>query len=176
MIILETDRLFLRNVIAEDAVEMYDYRNHPLCSKYQRGQTRDMKEIQALIQSHQYDRISDDKPCMLAVTLKETNEMVGEIIIMPNEDTFSLGYTFSYKHHRKGYAFESLSTLIDFLHHQYPTWEFISFTDEANIPSKALLEKLGYKDLGYIASKESEVFGKWITEATEAEIAHITKR
>jgi len=61
------------------------------------------------------------------------------------------------------------SSIID-RNHQYPTWEFISFTDETNIPSKALLEKLVYKDLGYIASKESEVFGKWITEATEAEI------
>ena len=32
-----------------------------------------------------------------------------------------------------------------------------------------LLIKLGYKDLGYIPSKESQAFGKWITEATEIE-------
>jgi small redox-active disulfide protein 2 len=32
---------------------------------------------------------------------------------MPNEETFSLGYTFHYAHHRKGYAFEALSALTE---------------------------------------------------------------
>lgn len=41
-----------------------------------------------------------------------TDEMTGEIVVFPNENTFSLGYTFSYKHHRQGYAFEALSVLI----------------------------------------------------------------
>ncbi|MFQ9394039.1 MAG: hypothetical protein ACLR2E_07970 [Lachnospiraceae bacterium] len=38
----------------------------------------------------------------------------------------------------------------------------------------ALLKKLGYKDMGFIPSRESRVFGKWITSATEAEIAQAT--
>ena len=38
----------------------------------------------------------------------------------------------------------------------------------------ALLKKLGYKDMGYIPSMESQVFGKWTTTATEAEIAQAT--
>ena len=176
MIILETERLFLRNVKADDAIEMYDYRNHPLCSRYQRGQKKDLDGIQVLIQRRQADILSADAPCMLAVELKKTGEMIGEIVVMPNEETFSLGYTFSYKHHRKGYAYESLSALINYLHDQYPTWEFICFTDEANTASRALLGKLGYQDLGYIESKESEVFGKWITKATEEEIAQIVRK
>ena len=53
---------------------------------------------------------------MIAAALKGTNEMIGEIVVMPNENTFSLGYTFSYKYHRQGYAFEALTILIDFLH------------------------------------------------------------
>ena len=176
MIILETERLFLRNVKADDAIEMYDYRNHPLCSRYQRGQKKDLDGIQVLIQRRQADILSADAPCMLAVELKKTGEMIGEIVVMPNKETFSLGYTFSYKHHRKGYAYESISALINYLHNLYPTWEFICFTDEANIASRALLEKLGYQDLGYIESKESEVFGKWITKATGEEIAQIVRK
>jgi len=38
----------------------------------------------------------------------------------------------------------------------------------------ALLKKLGYKDMGVIPSKESRVFGKWTTPATEAEITQAT--
>ena len=64
--------------------------------------------------------MSVDAPFLIAVALKETDEMVGEIVVMPNDGTISLGYTFSYKHHRKGYAYESLQALIDHLHEIFP--------------------------------------------------------
>ena len=40
----------------------------------------------------------------------------------------------------------------------------------------ALLKKLGYKDMGYIPSMESQVFGKWTNPATEAEIAQAVRK
>ena len=171
MIFTETDRLLLRNVVAKDADIMYDYRNNEICARYQRGQMKDYNGIVALVERRKNDVMSVDAPFMVAVALKDTNEMVGEIVVMPNDGTISLGYTFSYKHHRKGYAFESLTALINLLHEQYPEWDFISFTEPENEPSMALLKKLGYKDMGYIPTMESRVFGKWTNPATEEEIA-----
>ena len=163
MIIVETERLILRNVQPEDAVTMFDYRNDPRCAKYQRGQTKDLPGIRALVEKRKNDVIGVDAPFMVAVALKD-NTMIGEIVVMPNEDCFSLGYTFHYRHHRKGYAFESLSALIHRLHGQYPAWDFISFTEPENIPSRKLLEKLGYRDMGYIAKLTSQMYGKWLNE------------
>ena len=174
MIFMETNRLILRNVAAKDAEIMHDYRNNEICARYQRGQTKDYDGIVALVKRRKDDVMSVDAPFMAAVALKETDEMVGEIVVMPKDGTISLGYTFSYKHHRKGYAFEALTALINMLHKQYPEWDFISFTEPENEPSMALLKKLGYKDMGYIPSMESQVFGKWTTTATEAEIAQAT--
>ena len=176
MTLIETDRLRLRNVMAQDADIMYDYRNNEICARYQRGQTKDYDGIVSLVERRKNDVMSVDAPFLVAVALKETDEMVGEIVVMPNDGTISLGYTFSYKHHRKGYAFESLTTLINMLHEQYPQWDFISFTERSNEPSMALLKKLGYKDMGYIPSMESQVFGKWTTPATGEEIAQATGR
>ncbi len=173
MLFFETDRLFLRNVIIDDVDIMFDYRNNEICSRHQRGQTKTYNGIKDLVQRRKDDKISLESPFMLAVALKDTNEMIGEIVVMPNENTFSLGYTFSYKHHRHGYAFESLTVLIDFLHKKFVDWEFICFTDPKNKASMGLLIKLGYKDLGYLPSKESQVFGKWITEATELELKQV---
>ena len=175
MITFETERLRLRNVTANDADIMYDYRNNEICAQYQRGQTRDYDGITELLEKRKNDVISTDAPFLIAVALKNSNEMVGEIVVMPNEGTISLGYTFSYRHYRQGYAFESLSALIDMLHDRYPEWDFICFTEKENIPSMNLLKKLGFKDLGYAPSVESEVFGKWTTSATEAEIAEAVK-
>ena len=163
MIFIETARLILRNVAAKDADNMYDYRNNEICARYQRGQTKDYDGIVALVERRKNDVVSVDAPFMVAVALKDTDEMVGEIVVMPKDGTISLGYTFSYKHHRKGYAFEALTALINMLHKQYPKWDFISFTEPENEPSMALLKKLGYKDMGYIPSMESQVFGKWTT-------------
>lgn len=175
MIFIETDRLILRNIAAKDADIMYDYRNNEICARYQRGQTKDYGGIVALVERRKDDVMSVDAPFMVAVDLKDTDEMVGEIVVMPEDGTISLGYTFSYKHHRKGYAFEALTALIEILHQRYPEWDFISFTEPENEPSMALLKKLGYKDMGYIPSMESQVFGKWTTPVTEAEIAQATK-
>lgn len=171
MVFIETERLTLRNVSASDAEIMYDYRNNDICARYQRGQTKDLPGIRQLVEKRKNDVISVDSAFMVAVALKECNEMIGEIVVMPNDGTISLGYTFSYKHQRKGYAFESLSALIELLHNRYPDWDFICFTEKENIASIDLLKKLGYRDLGYIEKMESQVFGKWITPETEAEIA-----
>lgn len=174
MILMETERLILRNVKEQDAEIIYDYRNHPLCARYQRGQIRDRDGIFSMVASHKCDTLSVKENAFVAVALKDTDEMVGEIVVMPNCGTVSLGYTFSYRHHRKGYAYESISHLIRLLHEAEPDWDFISFTDPENTASIALLRKLGYRDMGYSPKIDSLIFGKWTTPETEAEIAQAT--
>ncbi len=171
MTFLETERLILRNVKAEDAAIMHDYRNNEVCAKYQRGQAKDLDGIVDLIEKRKSDILGVDASFMVAVALKDTDELVGEIVVMPEAGTISLGYTFSYRHHRKGYAYESLSALINLLHERYPGWDFICFTERENVPSMNLLLKLGYNNMGYIPHMEFQVFGKWTSPATEKEIA-----
>ena len=170
MVFLETERLVLRNLRVEDVDVMYDYRNNEVCARYQRGQAKERAEIAALVERRKVDVIGVDAPFMLAVALKESDEMVGESVVMPKEGTISMGYTISYRHHRKGYAFEALAALTALLHERYPDCDFVCFTEKENEPSKALLRKLGYRDMGYAPRKESEVFGKWLKPETEEEI------
>lgn len=164
MTFFETQRLLLRNVEPKDAATMYDYRNNEICARYQRGQIRDREGIAGLIQRRKKDVLSVDAPFMVAVELKETGEMIGEIVVFPHDGAILLGYTFHYHHHRKGYAFEALSALTDLLHKKYPDWGFISFTETENEPSMALLKKLGYKDMGSALKLDSRMFGKWVKD------------
>ena len=155
---------------------MHDYRNNEICARYQRGQLKEYTDIVELTERHKSDVMSVDAPFMVAVALKDTDDMVGEIVVMPNDGTISLGYTFSYRHHRKGFAFEALAALINTMHERYPEWDFISFTEPENEPSIALLKKLGYSDMGYAQSIKSRVFGKWTNPETEAEIAQAVEK
>lgn len=175
MTFFETERLILRNVMPDDIHIMYDYRNDERCAKYQRGQSTDLEDITKLVMRRQNDIMSIDTPFLLAVASKEHNQMIGEVVVMPSEGAISLGYTFHYAYHRKGYAYEALSALVAILHARYPDWEFICFTDVENKPSMELLKKLGFKDMGYLPSKDSQVFGKWTTPETDAELATLTR-
>ena len=164
MIHLETERLILRNLKPVDAEVMHDYRNDIRCSRYQRGQTKDLPGIRELVRKRMDASITDQDNFIVAVERKDTKEMIGEIVVMPNDGCFSLGYTFHYAYHRQGYAYEALCMLVNHLHERYPNMEFICFTEPENVASMALLRKLGYRDLGYSAKVESQVFGKWLQD------------
>ncbi len=172
MVFLETERLRLRNVENKDVDEMFDYRNYEICAKFQRGQTKDYNGIKDLVKRRGNDILTLESPSMIAVALIETDELIGEIIVMPNDGTISLGYTFSYKIHRQGYAYEALSALIQYLHNSCPEWDFLCFTDVLNDASRKLLTKLGYEDLGYLPSKDSQVYGKWLRSDTLNELTN----
>ena len=170
MIFLETARLRLRNIVPADADAMYDYRSSEVCARYQRGQARERAAIAALTERRKNDMLSVDAPFMLAVARKDAGEMIGEISVMPKYGVISMGYTFSYRHHRRGYAFEALSALLETLHARWPDWSFVCFTHPENVPSMNLLKKLGYRHMGYAPTMESEVFGKWLLPQVENEL------
>ncbi len=171
MVFIETERLVLRNTAAKDADSMFDYRSSEICAKYQRGQTKELDGIRRLIEHRQNDVISVDAPFMLSAALKQSDEMIGEIVVMPEDGVISMGYTFHYRCHRQGYAYEALTALMDLLHKRYPSWAFVCFTEPENAPSMALLKKLGYEDLGYFPDIGSQVFSKWTTPAVGAKLA-----
>ena len=171
MIFLETFRLILRTAVPEDAAAIHGWRSDPRCARYQRGQVTEYGEIVALVAEHRDDVFSVDAPFMAVVALRDTGEPVGEIVVMPQDGAISLGFTVSPLHQRRGYAFEALTALMELLHARFPGWEFLCFTDPENVPSMALLTRLGCRDLGYVPAMDSRVFGKWVTGQTEAEIA-----
>ena len=171
-----TDRLVLRNVEAADAEVMYDYRNNDLCARFQRGQTKDLGGIKELIEKRKDDKLTVGGNSLLAIALKESGEMRGEIVVMPNDGAITLGYTISYRHHRKGYAYEALHALTEKLHAEYPDWDFICFTDRENVASMELLKKLGYEYMGYAPKITSQVFGKWVKPDAAEEIANATQK
>lgn len=169
MIFIETQRPLLRNVMPKDVQKIYDYRNNEICARYQRGQVQDHEGIATMIERSKNDEISVDRPFMVAIALKETDEIVGEIVVMPNDGTISLGCTFSHRHQRNGFAFESSRALIALLHERYPQWDFVVFIDPENQPSIGLVKKLGFEEMGYLPSMKSRVYGKWLTQRTKDE-------
>lgn len=160
MLFLQTERLLLRDVEEKDAAIMHDYRNNPVCARYQRGQSKSLADIENLIKQHKNDLMQTEQAFFIALALAESNEMIGEIVVMPNGLDINMGYTISYQYHRRGYAFEALTALISVLQEKYPEYTLTGLTDTENLPSMALLKKLGFQDSGYIPELTWQLFEK----------------
>jgi len=161
MKIIETERLILRNFLPQDLDILWDYRRNPLCSRYQRGQSSDRSELDAMIRAHAHDSLSmEQKVCFAVADAQDV--LVGDLTLyLEDPETITMGYTVSYAHHRKGYASEIISALLPLLHHRYPEREVICLVDPDNEASIGLLRKLGFSDLGYAPKITSQVFGMW---------------
>lgn len=121
---LETKRLKLRNFKDTDIYELFDYRNNQLCAKYQRYDDKSEKALSEFIKRNKDQHFLSETEQHYAITLK-TGELIGDVAIYFKKETITLGYTISYKHHRKGYAFEILSALVKSLHCKYLEYEIV---------------------------------------------------
>ena len=145
--ILTTERLILRNLRAKDLDELFDYRNDPRSNQYQRGQLRDRDALEKLIARRANDALDGIHSGQFAVALREDDSLIGDISMRVNADAIVLGYTLSYKHHRKGYATEILSALLARLRELNPQCVFIAQIEPENRASLALIQKLGFQEI-----------------------------
>lgn len=163
MIQLETERLRLRNFEEKDLDELCDYRNDECCARFQRWEPKDTERegLAAMIDERKDCSLLKTGKQQFAIALKENDAMVGDVTVFLENPTVTLGYTVSYKHHRQGYAFETLSALTEKLHETYPERELICLVEPENLASVGLLRKLGFEDLGYAERIKSQIYGKW---------------
>ena len=161
MIYLETERLHIRNFEPADLDELADYRNSVLCNKYQRSQYQDRNRLVIFIEEARTDDLFSVGKKHFAVADKDCNRIIGDIFVLIKEPTISLGFTVSYKYHRQGYAYEFLAALVEAFHQKFENYEIVACTDKDNIASINLLNKLQFKNQGYIIQIDSYVFSKY---------------
>ena len=145
--ILTTERLILRNLCAKDLDELFDYRNDPRSNQYQRGQFRDRDALEKLIARRANDVLDGIHSGQFAIALRASDQLIGEVTILIDGNAITLGYTLSYKHHRKGYATEILSALLAHLRELNPHCVFIAQIEPENRASLALIHKLGFREV-----------------------------
>ena len=158
--ILTTERLILRNLCVKDLDELFDYRNDPRSNQYQRGQFRDRDALEKLIARRANDVLDGIHSGQFAVALREDDSLIGEISMPVNADVITLGYTLSYKHHRKGYATEILSALLARLRELNPRCTFIAQIEPENRASLALIHKLGFREIARDKQEKCITFQK----------------
>lgn len=137
---IETERLILRNFKAEDADDLYDYLKNPEVVKYEPYEpyTREACTQEAINRSQ--------NPNFIAICLKSTGQVIGNLYFAPDgeEDwlTYELGYVFNLRYQKQGYATEAATALLNHAFSSMGVRRVIIMCNPENSNSWHLAERL----------------------------------
>ena len=145
--IIETERLILRKPEIGDVDEMYRHRSNPELMRYIPHRLAHSREQVETAMNNIHRMIGNNETINWAITLKETNEMmgmVGYVRFYHDHYRAEIGYMLHTPYHGKGYAREATKAAMD---HGINAWGLHSIEaiiNHENESSKNLVEKLGF--------------------------------
>lgn len=147
LVILETERLLIRNALPEDAEEL-----HPICHSQFVMQYNCMKPEPLEAFRSMLERSQSEDSC-LHIVLKETGKVIGMIGAGEDElryqvDAVMINYYLGEQYARKGYMSEALRTLMKHLFEAKNVELISARVFGENEGSEALLRKLGFTHEG----------------------------
>ena len=147
MKILETKRLILREIVAQDAEFIYDLVNQPSFVKYIGNRNvHSVETAREFIETRYRKSYTDNGFGLYAVELKENNAPIG-ICGFVKRDTLpdaDIGFAFLPEYERKGYAFESADAVMKYGCDVLKLEKILAITTQNNEASGKLLAKLGF--------------------------------
>ena len=152
--IIETERLILRPFLEGDAADVYEYLKVPAVNCFAGMRLRSLDEAQEAVQK----RLVETE-YYFAITLKDGGKVIGEIDAYPEtgeahagedavRDTFSPCWMLNKNYQGKGYAFEAAHAFFDYLFSQKGARRIYAYTEDYNLSSQHLCEKLGMRREG----------------------------
>lgn len=144
MVILETERLYLREFTTDDAENAYLLNLDPEVIKYTGDEAFESIEVAKIFLAN-YDHYKKYGFGRWAVISKEDNELLGwcGLKYTSDLDEFDIGFRFFKKHWNKGFATESAKACLDLGFNKFKMQEIIGRAMKANIGSVKVLEKIG---------------------------------
>lgn len=142
---METERLLIRRFSPEDWQDLYEYLSQKEVVKYEPYTvfTQEQARQEAINRSN--------NPDFLAVCLKDTGKLIGNIYLSPGElDAWELGYVFNRDYQGNGYATEAAYALIDDLFANSKARRVVAMCNPLNSPSWKLLERLKMRREGHL--------------------------
>jgi len=150
--IIETERLILRPFTKGDAADAFEYLHEPTVNCF-----KDMALATIEDAEKEMEKRLTQTDYYFAIVLKDENKVIGEVFAYPEDhdheeksdsDTFSPCWMLNQKYQRKGYAFEAVHAVFDYLFCEKGARRLYAYTEDYNVSSQRLCEKLGMRKEG----------------------------
>ncbi len=152
--VLETERLILRPFKNKDAKDVFEYLHEPVVNCFACMKLDTLEDAKAEMKNR-----VDETEYYFAITLKDSGKVIGEIDAYPEtgdshgdedgvKDTFSPCWMLNKNYQGKGYAYEAAYAFFDYLFQQKGARRIYAYTEDYNLSSQHLCEKLGMRREG----------------------------
>lgn len=152
--IIETERLILRPFLESDAADVFEYLAKPAVNCFASMKLKSLEEAKEEMRK----RIGETE-YYFAIVLKENGKVIGEVEAYPEasephangdapKDTFSPCWMLNNAYQGKGYAYEAARAFFDYLFKEKRGRRIYAYTEDYNIASQKLCEKLGMRREG----------------------------
>mgnify|MGYP001554239794 CR=1 FL=1 len=150
-VILETERLILREIIPEDESAFFKMDSDPEVHRFLgNSPVKDLAQIKDVIAFIRKQYLENGIG-RWAVVEKDSNEFIGWCGLKYFTETinnhihiYDLGYRFSKDHWGKGYATEAAKACLEYGFNKMKLKEIYAMTDSRNLNSNKVLKKLGF--------------------------------
>ena len=153
--IIQTERLILRPFLESDAADAFEYLVEPMANCFSCMKLNTLEDAKVVMRK----RIGEME-YYFAIALKDTGKVIGEIEAYPEHaephdrdrnlllDTFSPCWMLNKAYHGKGYAYEAAHAFFEYLFKEKGARRIYAYTEDYNISSQRLCEKLGMRKEG----------------------------
>jgi ribosomal-protein-alanine N-acetyltransferase len=161
---IETERLFLRDLVASDRSAIHEYASDTEVVRFMDWGPNTEEETNEFIKrsiSAQNEKLR--RNFTLAIVLKEAGKLIGCCDIhvsSPENHEGSLGYCLNRSFWGKGYATETVRALVKFGFEKLDLHRLSAMCDPENFGSARVLEKSGMKREGHLREHKWSK-GKW---------------
>jgi [ribosomal protein S5]-alanine N-acetyltransferase len=154
---LETNRLFLRRVVATDVQEIFEIRSNPETMKY-----IPRPILTSLDQAMEHYKMIDEKienntGINWAITLKDNPKLIGIIghyKIQPENHRSEIGYMILPQYHNKGITTEAIKAVVEYGFYNMNLHSIEAVIDPDNCASEQVLLKNGFVKEAHILENE----------------------
>ena len=151
--IIETERLILRPFRESDAADVFEYLREPVVNCFANMKLNSLEEAK-----EEMEKRVGETEYYFAIVLKDADKVIGEIDAYPEHgephntsspfDTFSPCWMLNDVYQGKGYAYEAAHAFFDYLFREKGARRIYAYTEDYNLPSQHLCEKLGMRREG----------------------------
>lgn len=163
-VIFQTERLYARDFVREDADGVFEYAGDIESSGFQSFSPESYEDVVKFVESRLAEQIKPERSFYdLVLCLKDTDEMVGAMGIYLDEDRrqAELGYNLKKRFWRQGYATEAAKGFLRFAFLGLDLHRVTSRCDDQNEASYRVMERIGMRrEAHFIKGVYTTVFGK----------------